>query len=373
MSENKSIPKTDTNNIKTKLDIMIDDANTVFPYIIGAKSKHQEILEFLFSNNDYLLTASQINFIIDYCRPPLPQSGEMCFPLLNQMIKSAEHINNFNLICKVYIKGIYLYEKHEFNEKKIELLKSGIKFFLLHNAYQNAGELYLKLAESYCISFEERMTYCKEAIKYLSNNSEQHKHATNVMGGIIIKSNLKILPKETAYEIRANFIDLYVDKSCCHYVKHIEPLKVDDVWDELDLEHSDGYLHACLKKEIRYTFKVSEALKYLEKLGDKKLFVMFDIRAKEVSEDDSAITPIPYTKYFSSDVVLEISAESLCEIIMHDMKCSDPRNIYFGKDMYIFAQSLKWHIALTHYDLPDGEAICYSNFDLFNAVKPANE
>lgn len=181
MELNKGYTKKVGQSIEKTLDKMMEDAENMFPYIIGAKSKYFEILEYLFCNQDYILTPVQINYLLDYCRPPLCQSGEMCFPLLAQMLRSAERTNDLNLICKVYINGVYLYENHEYNAKKIELLKGGIDYFLSKHADQNVGELYLKIAESCWVDEDQRMNCCAEAIKYLAKNTEQYAHAITLM------------------------------------------------------------------------------------------------------------------------------------------------------------------------------------------------
>lgn len=143
MDENTVFIEDKNNSIEITLNAMMEDSENMFPFIIGEKSKYYRILEYLFCNQDYLLTPKQIDYLIDYCRPPLCQSGEMCFPILNQVIRSAEQTNDFDLTRKVYVQGIYLYKDHEYNEKKIKLLKKGIDYFILKKSYLNAGELCL--------------------------------------------------------------------------------------------------------------------------------------------------------------------------------------------------------------------------------------
>lgn len=178
MEKNKDYSAQET---EKTVDRLIEDSKIMFPYIIGEKSKYTKILEYLFDHQDYVLTPAQIDFLLDYCRPPLRQTGDMCFPLLEQFLRSAERSNDLKLICKVYDSGIYLYENHEFNEKKIEYLMRGIEYFLSKHADENAGALYLKLAESCWVDKDIRIDCCEGALNHLAKGTEQYERAVKVM------------------------------------------------------------------------------------------------------------------------------------------------------------------------------------------------
>lgn len=168
------------------------------------------------------------------------------------------------------------------------------------------------------------------------------------------------LPKEKSLELRRKFIDLYVDVDDEKYVKYIRPVGSDDIW--YGYGYIVSYLYACLKEEYRRKITLLSVLEQLKGMKNKSLFVMHDVRPKAHYYPDSCpIIAEPFTKYFSSDIVLKLTADKLLEILSHDLEC-DFKKRYFGEDLYVFDETLGWFIALTHDCFSDEneiERICY--------------
>ncbi len=179
----------------------------------------------------------------------------------------------------------------------------------------------------------------------------------------------KQLSREASAEIRQRFIDLFIDVEDESYVKYILPLKPDDIWVGHEDWHIVSYLWNSLKNEYRNKAKLSEITDYLQNLGDKEIYVMFDIRPKKHiypdNEEDCKTLTYPYTNLFSSDTVVKMSAAELSKVIINDVNATAYKQLIFGDDLYAFDESFQWFIATTHsFVLDDNgcdtdEKICY--------------
>ena len=167
----------------------------------------------------------------------------------------------------------------------------------------------------------------------------------------------KIIPSESACRIRERFIDLYVDTARENYVKYIEPLKATDVVYGYGIRVS--FLWDCLKDGSYRTEGFHKAVELLRQLGDRQVFVMWDIRPKEhIYPDPCPTLRIPYTRYFLSDTILKMKANEVTEILLHDLGLH-PDEQYWGEDVYVTDESLGWYIAFTHNEITAGELLCY--------------
>ncbi len=174
-----------------------------------------------------------------------------------------------------------------------------------------------------------------------------------------------IIPAESAYRIREQFIDLYVDTSRKNYVKWIKPLKAADIVYGYGVRVS--FLWDCLKEGSYRMEGFHKAVDILRKLGDRQIFVMWDIRPKEHIYPDSCPTlQIPYTRYFLSDTVLKMEADKAADILLHDLG-RHPDEQYWGEDIYVMDKSLGWYIAFTHNEITPGEILCYISLGAFDA------
>ena len=171
-----------------------------------------------------------------------------------------------------------------------------------------------------------------------------------------------VLPKEKSASLRNRFIDEFVDVNAENYIKYIKPLKADDVWEGYG--HCMYFLWCCLKNKKLSSLSAIKA--HLSSLGDKEIYVMFDIYPKEhiLPDGYDSIYP-PHTKLFPSDSVLKMNADEFLKVITNDLENneSDVYNQFFGEDFYAFDESFKWYIATTHEFLDDEgtQRICYSN------------
>ena len=176
----------------------------------------------------------------------------------------------------------------------------------------------------------------------------------------------RIIPRESAYRIREQFVDLYVDTSCETYIKYIKSLKATDVVYGYDMRVS--FLYDCLKVGSYYTEEFHKVVNFLRRLENRQVFVMWDIRPKKHIYPDSYPTiPYPYTRYFLSDTVLRIEANEVAEILLHDVGLY-PTEQYWGEDLYVFDDSLRWYIAFTHNEMASGDNACYVSLGAFNTI-----
>lgn len=181
----------------------------------------------------------------------------------------------------------------------------------------------------------------------------------------------KIIPAKTAYTIRERFIDLYVDTTCENYVKFIKPVKAADVIYGYGLRVS--FLYDCLKVGSYYVERFHKAVDCLRQFDKHQVFVMWDIRPKEHIYPDSYPTiQYPYTKYFLSDTVLQMEADDVAEILLHDVGLH-PKKQYWGEDLYIMDDSLSWYIAFTHNEMASGENACYISLQAFDTDDKASD
>ena len=171
-------------------------------------------------------------------------------------------------------------------------------------------------------------------------------------------------------EIRANFINNFVDTTTDHYKKYIATLKKYP-----DGMCYDGYLWDSLKADYEIIEKTMEqAIDYLIAKGD--VFVMWDNYSNH-RVFDNAILSYNYPK----KTIIQMNSAELCKYIKNEW------GDYFNKkylpdDIYIFDNSFNWYVIFTHeghekYDKPeltedDYIRICFVNemnsvdgFDMF--------
>lgn len=175
----------------------------------------------------------------------------------------------------------------------------------------------------------------------------------------MFKSN--IIPIKDALEIRERFINLYIDTSSPNYVKYIKHVKATDVVYGYGI--ISAYLFDSLKPGSYDIVAFHEAIEMLKTLGDKQVWVMFDIHPKEHIFPDSCPTfpyPYPYTKHFSSDTVLKMGADKVIEILLMDSSLPIDQHI-FGEDLYVIDESFDWYVAFSHTEMPSGENACFIN------------
>lgn len=163
------------------------------------------------------------------------------------------------------------------------------------------------------------------------------------------------LSKDESLKIRQKFIDSFVDVNKEWYIKYIKPLKADDVWQGFG--HCHSYLWSCLKDGGDKLVKQSVITEYLSRLGDKELYVMFDVYPKEHILPDGYKNFHPsYTKLFPSDTVLKMSADEFLKVLINDMS-SGVYDQFFGEDIYAFDESLEWFAATTHEFFEDEQGV----------------
>lgn len=150
------------------------------------------------------------------------------------------------------------------------------------------------------------------------------------MGLNEFKSKVEIMSKMDANHFRSEYIKKFIDTNHEHYKKYIETVRYFS-----DGECYTGYLWDCLI-EYKATY-FEEINKYRGILGE--VLVFWDIHSK-----DRILIP-EYWK-FGKDNVLKLSFEAL----MNNLQ-------YLPEDIYIFDESFKWTLVLTHED-NNGDRIC---------------
>lgn len=178
-----------------------------------------------------------------------------------------------------------------------------------------------------------------------------------------------IMPKKVSLDIRQRFVNSFIDENHEFYVKYIKPLSADDVW--IGFGHCMSHLWSCIKKEYKNIVSLSAITDYLQSIGDKEIYIMFDILPKKHIFPAGFAESIwqSNSKMFSSDTVLKMSADVFLKILDHDLNYHDinagPEIQIFGEDIYAFDDSFNWFVATTHdfNDESNIERICYSHFD----------
>jgi len=140
------------------------------------------------------------------------------------------------------------------------------------------------------------------------------------------KNMITVLTGNEAYNIRNMYIESFIDSGKEHYKKYIQTLR----------NYSDGmcytgYLWDCLKNPIAIDFS------YLESrvINLNEIFVFWDIHSKE------RILIQDYWK-FGKDNVLKLTFNEL----LHNLE-------FIPEDVYIFDNSFKWTLILTHEYIDD--------------------
>jgi hypothetical protein len=137
----------------------------------------------------------------------------------------------------------------------------------------------------------------------------------------VFKEMVTILPKEQADFYRNCYIEEFVSKDSEYFEENIQQLK--QCPDGLCYS---GYLWDCLKKYARITEK--EVKERLDNYGN--VMVMWDIHSQD--------------KIFIKDY-WRFEKDSLISIDVRDLT----QNLEFlPEDLYIFDESMKWTLILTH-------------------------
>lgn len=178
------------------------------------------------------------------------------------------------------------------------------------------------------------------------------------------------IPYEEAYLFRKKFIDTFVDTSKDSYIKYIKNLQANDIVKAEGFLVS--YLWCCLKKNVAYKVDFYDAMRYLHRQKSERVFVMWDIRPSEIIypeawQNFSTYTP-PCELILKSDEVISITPKELCEVLIHDhyaeaCRLRDIIECFLREDLYVFDETLSWHIALTHGEDSENNnnRLCFSN------------
>lgn len=180
----------------------------------------------------------------------------------------------------------------------------------------------------------------------------------------------KKIPEEKAYKLRNKFIDTFVDTTKDLYIKCIKDLRANDIVNAEGFRAS--FLWSCLKKNIAYKVDFYDAMRYLHQQKSENVFVMWDIRPSEIIYPEawqsySVYTP-PCELVLKSDEVISITPKELCEVLIHDHhiethRLGDICEYFLREDVYVFDETFKWYIALTHEEVDSNnkKRLCFSN------------
>lgn len=143
------------------------------------------------------------------------------------------------------------------------------------------------------------------------------------------KKCISIIDGKKADTLRGFLIERFIDTQKDHFKKYIENLK----------EYSDGlcytgYLWDCLKSSDQIEFNDIKAL-----LNLKEVYVLWDIHTEE------RIFIENYWRFKKKDV-LKLDFQVLIENLN-----------YLPEDIYIFDESFKWLLVLTH-EFENGKRWC---------------
>jgi hypothetical protein len=175
------------------------------------------------------------------------------------------------------------------------------------------------------------------------------------------------IPTEKAYALRKQFIDAFVDTSHELYVKYIRDVQASDIvqGEGLVLSH----LWSCLHKSTAHVVDFYAAMRYLYRLKNETVYVMWDIRPEKIVypkswSDYPSYTP-PCEILLKSDEMISIDAKELCEVLLHDHHIAEDRIVdmsryFLREDVYIFDATCTWYIALTHEE-HNQKRLCFSN------------
>ena len=184
------------------------------------------------------------------------------------------------------------------------------------------------------------------------------------------------IPKEKAYALRKKFIDAFVDTSHNLYVRCIRDIKANESVRAEGLVVS--FLWSFLQKDMAYKVDFYAAMRYLYRLKKEKVFVMWDIRPKNVVYPQEWPACPVYTPeceiLLKSDEVISIEPKELCEVLLHDHHIEEHRigdisRYFLREDVYIFDETCTWYIALTHEeDTAHKKRLCLSNIQEIDSV-----
>ena len=183
------------------------------------------------------------------------------------------------------------------------------------------------------------------------------------------------VPKETAYALRSNFIDAFVDTSHELYVKYIRDLRADETVQGEGFRVS--FLWSCLRSGTADTVDFYAAMRYLYQLKNETVYVMWDIRPEKMIYPKSwseypSYTP-PCEILLKSDEMISIDPRELCEALLHDHHMEEDRILdasryFLRQDVYIFDETCAWYVALTH-ETHDQKRLCFSNIGEMNSLE----
>lgn len=150
------------------------------------------------------------------------------------------------------------------------------------------------------------------------------------------KSEVGVIPQMDAKHFRSEYIDKFINTNSEHYQKYIEVIR----------QFSDGmcytgYTWDCLINPS--IIRIEEVVNFRAVL--KEVLVFWDIHSK-----DRILIP-DYWK-FGKDDVLKLKFGELMDNLE-----------YLPEDIYIFDESLKWTLVLTHED-NNGERFCIKSGDI---------
>lgn len=134
---------------------------------------YNDLIDFVVAHPHYVLDREDIKFLITYAVPPLGQGRDDFFAVFDTVLTAAKQTQDADLINEVYQRGLVFYENHAHNAQKTALVREGIDWFLLHDAPNYAGELYLKLTWAYA-NIGDRLQDCRKALRYLDRFSEPY-------------------------------------------------------------------------------------------------------------------------------------------------------------------------------------------------------
>ena len=178
------------------------------------------------------------------------------------------------------------------------------------------------------------------------------------------------IPADEAYTLRKCFIDNFVDTSHKLFVSCIRDLKATDTVKAEDYRVS--FLWSCLKKNNNYMVDFYDAMRYLYRRYNDRVFVMWDIRAGNViypEEWKSYKSYVPECEILmKSDEVIAVEPKELCDVLLHDHhieahKIGDISRYFLREDVYVFDNTFTWYIALTHEECTadNKKRLCFSN------------
>ena len=111
-----------------------------------------------------------------------------------------------------------------------------------------------------------------------------------------------------------------------------------------------------------------DAMRYLHRLENEKVLVMWDIRPENVCPESGREYPAcipPCEMVLKSDEMIAVEPKELCEVLLHDHHIDEHRlgdisQNFLRDDVYIFDEACTWYMALTHEEHQE-KRLCFSN------------